>query len=240
MNRGIYGAASGMVAAQTKLDVISHNLANTSTTGFKGEAVEFQESLEQFLSGEGGLGRALGSLGSGPVEAQRYVDFEVGHFTMTGNPLDLAISSPEGAFAVQTPEGVRFTRDGSFTLSDSGQLQTRSGFPVLDADQKPITLPTKGQVTVSSQGEISVEGKPIATVGVYQGEFTKAGPSLFFGQNMQPIKAPVQSMALEGSNVNAVEAMVDMIKMQRLFEMTQKMISSEDEATQKIIQSMNG
>jgi flagellar basal-body rod protein FlgF len=240
MNRGIYATATGMVSGQKLLDVIANNLANANTTGFKRDGVAFNEALERGLRANGGLGAYVGKLGSGSAEQARYTVFEPGPIHATGNPLDVAIETPRGLFAVQTPQGIRYTRDGAFSVNQDGLLVTKAGDPVLDDALQPIQLPP-GSPKVTPDGSVSVEGKSAGKIGVFDGEFTKIGDNLYEGSNAQLIEGPRIAVAsLESSNVNPVEAMIQMISVNRAFELAQKSIQQQDELAQKLIQSLQG
>ena len=225
-----------MNAAQQWLDVVSHNLANVSTTGYKRESAVFNDTLKRALyNAEGSY---IGDLGAGGWMQEKYTVMEVGTTTATGNPLDVAIQTPEGFFAVQTDTGVRYTRDGSFSLDADRRLTTKQGLPVLDAAGREIRLPA-GKVEVGASGAISVDGTEVSTIGVYDGRVSKLGEGLYEGASMQVIDAPMlQAGALEGSNVNAIEEMIAMITLNRIYEMAQRGVLSQDEMSQKLLQSI--
>jgi flagellar hook-basal body protein len=121
MQRGVYSAGAAMLNAQAQLDVIAQNLANASTTGFKRDGIAFNEALMRTMADFGGNGRNLGEMGAVQAMNVKYTDMEQGTLQVTGNPLDVAIQE-EGMFAVQTDQGVRYTRAGSFTLDNTGRL----------------------------------------------------------------------------------------------------------------------
>lgn len=228
-----------MMAAQSKLDTITHNLANVNTTGFKSERVEFSEALERLLRGEGGMGDVLGTLGTGPVESQRYLVRSAGSAINTSNPLDVAILGEDGAFGVMANGQMHYTRNGSFTINSKRELVTQMGHPVLDKNGTPITMKGEGTIKVDDNGQISQGGQVIASLGIWNADtWQRVGDGLLTAPNAQPFETRVASGMLEASNVNAVEAMVDMIKASRVFEMAQKVISTEDEASQKLIQAL--
>jgi flagellar basal-body rod protein FlgG len=238
MNRGIYATATGMMAAQTQLDVVTHNLANAGTTGFKQDGVAFAERFERQLRANGGLGPAIGSLGSGATLESYYTDFEPGPLKATSNPLDLAALGPKGLFAVQTPQGVRYTRDGSFKLNDAGQLANQAGYPVLDPRGMPIGI-EGGKVLIQEDGNVLVDGKEAGQIGIYDGSFMKVGDNLYESADAKAIEGvQVKAGHLEGSNVNAIEAMTGMITLNRAFELAQKSIQQQDELMQRLIQSL--
>ncbi|HRF59200.1 MAG TPA: flagellar hook-basal body protein [Fimbriimonadaceae bacterium] len=240
MNRGIYATANGMIAGQQMLDSIAQNLANASTTGYKRDGISFQDALIRTLRADGGTGPVLGELGSGAKEVGRYTDFAPGPIQRTGNPLDVAIKTREGAFAVQTPDGVRYTRDGSFTRSADGQLVTQSGFSVLDSQGRPIALPDGEALAIGPNGAITAGDQEIATLGVFEGSFTKIGNTLFAGSDSKPVASPsLEPEAIEGSNVDTLHSMIQMIEINRTFELSQRSIIQQDELTQKLIQSLS-
>jgi flagellar basal body rod protein FlgG len=238
MNRGIYSTATAMLGAQRHLDVIANNLANVSTTGFKRDELLFAKTMEVALK-SGASPNEIGTMSLAGPTGSPFTIFEVGEFINTGNSFDFAIEHPEGMFAVQTERGVRYTRDGSFTLTSDGQLVTKDAVPVLDPNGQPIQIPI-GDLVVDQMGTISVDGKDVGQLGLYSGQFFKEGNSLHQGFAVKPITdGQVRWKAIEGSNVNAVESMVEMIALQRHFDLAQRSIQQQDEMTQRLIQSLN-
>lgn len=236
MERGIYATASGMLTAQRAMDVIANNLANVSTNGFKRDGIAFNDALVREL---GRNGQSIGSLGSGASVQSVFTDFSIGDTVETGNPLDVSIEGPKGLFAIQTTAGIRYTRDGAFGLDQARRLITKDGSLVLDDQNRPITLDS-GEISISADGTIQVDGNPTVKIGVFDAPgFTKEGLNRFVPTGPATTSdATVKSGALEGSNVSAVDAMVQMIQLSRLFEMSQKSITSQDELTQRLIQSL--
>ncbi|MFY9233894.1 MAG: flagellar hook-basal body protein [Fimbriimonadaceae bacterium] len=237
MNRGIYATATGMIAGQKWLDVVANNLANVSTNGFKRDELAFSDAYVREMRLNGGRGASIGSLGSGAALVAEYTIFEPGAIAATGNPLDVAIPSEKGLFAVETPQGIRYTRDGAFQLDQDRRLVTKQGHPVLDDGKNPIELP-KGELAIQTDGRIMAGGQEVARLGVFDGTFTKSGGGLFIGTAEAMEEPEVNPGALEGSNVNAIEAMIQMISVSRSFEMAQKSITQQDELTQRLIQSL--
>jgi flagellar basal-body rod protein FlgF len=162
MDSGYYAAMSGLVARTQAVDMAASNLANAQTPGFRAEREYFRSvllgpeaansQLGQTVNNYGLLGGDRLNLGQGPLQ-------------QTGNPLDLAIEG-QGFFEVQTANGVRFTRDGGFHRAQSGSLVTAKGEPVLSAAGKLISVPP-GEVSVGSDGVISIAGGTVAAVGVF-------------------------------------------------------------------------
>ncbi len=224
-----------MLAAQQLLDTVSHNLANVSTNGYKRDGAVFNDTLRRALYND--TGQYIGDIGAGTWKTEEYTDMNVGTTTITGNPLDVAILHKDGYFAVQTDAGVRYTRDGSFAVDGNGQLVTKQGLSVLDSSERPIQIP-KGRIEVDGTGKISVNGDLVGAIGVFDGSAKKIGNGLFAGKNMTANTDPlVQPGAIEGSNVNAIEEMIAMIQLNRMFELAQRGAQSQDEITQKLLQS---
>ncbi len=241
MNRGIYAAATGMYAEQLMLDNTAHNLANLATRGFKASGLVFQDQFVRNLTRFTQGGEVIGSMGRGATLDREYTDFQVGSITASEDPLHVALASEKGMFAVQTEQGRMFTRDGSFQLNGNGELVTQSGALVLDQGGSPIRVPEANEIAVDESGQVLADGQPVGTIGVYDGSFRRFGNGLWQSEDASPMAgATVRPNALEGSNVNPIDSMVTMIKVQRLFEMAQKAIQSEDEQTQRLVSSLNG
>ena len=244
MNRGIYTTSLGMTALQRGMDVTSNNLANASTTGFKRDGLIFQDTLQREMYANGGFGQSVGRLGAGAQAVEEYSVRENGAVSLTNNPLDMAITTPKGMFAVRVGNDVKYTRDGAFVLDEQRRLVTKSGHPVLDANGDEITIPS-GVVLVENGGRIMVGGAPVGQVGVFDvnpnSAFVKEGNNLFTATGgVTPMdESPIAASSLESSNVNAVESMLDMIKIGRLFELSQKNIQGQDELLQRLISSLN-
>jgi flagellar basal body rod protein FlgG len=184
--------------------------------------------------------RPIGSIGSGSTEQEEFTDFQPGSIVATKNPLDIAIDSPKGLFAVQMPDnGIFYTRDGSFSLNTERQLTDKQGGLVLDTAGQPIQVPV-GNVEFGSDGTVNVDGKSVGRIGVFDGTFTKVGGNLFkaSGQPTAMDEIQLKPQSLESSNVNAIESMVQMITLNRSFDMAQRSITQQDDLTQRLIQSL--
>jgi flagellar basal-body rod protein FlgF len=233
-----------MSALQRGLDVTANNLANASTNGFKRDGLIFQDTLKREMFANGGTGQSVGFLGTGAQPVEEYTVRELGAINMTNNPFDMAITLPEGMFAVKVGNDVRYTRDGSFALDSERRLVNKAGNPVLDKSGNEITVPA-GQMQVDGGGKISVAGQEIAQVGVWELEpnskFEKIGDNLYRATGGTTVmdNSPIAASSLEGSNVNTVDAMLDMIKIGRLFELSQKSIQSQDDLMQRLISSLH-
>ena len=155
MDSGLYAAYTGFLARTQALDTAANNLANAGTAGFRAQRDYFSGVLaggvDQDPETASQVGQSVNGFG---VLGGNRLDLGQGEIKATGNPLDLALEG-QGFFAIQTSNGVRYTRDGAFSRSPTGVLQTAQGEPVLDDNQKPITIPT-GSIYVSPDGSISV------------------------------------------------------------------------------------
>ncbi|WP_422447932.1 flagellar basal-body rod protein FlgF [Thermoanaerobacterium sp. DL9XJH110] len=249
MLRGLYTSASGMLANMERTDVISNNIANVGTTGFKKDRVIMRAFPEMALyrlddpetvpPGKPVDWRPfIGVLGTGVTVDEINTNFSQGPIKTTSNPLDLAIEG-EGFFEVLTGEGVRYTRDGSFTLDRDGFLVTREGYYVL-GENGPIALGRSGDITINERGEIFSDGNFVARLVVVA--FPQQAPPAKQGDNLyvsaaQPLPAQARIIqgALEGSNVNSVSEMVDLITAFRAYEANQKAVQAADETLGKAV-----
>jgi flagellar basal-body rod protein FlgG len=259
MIRSLWIAKTGLDAQQTQLDVISNNLANVSTTGFKESRAVFQDMLYQTLHDPGAQssqqteapsGMQIGT-GVKPVATERL--HTQGNLSQTNNALDIAIQG-NGFFQVQMPDGTTsYTRDGSFQVNAQGQLVTASGFPV----QPAITIPANAtSVTISQDGVVSVttpKDIAAATVGTIQlASFINPPGLSSTGQNLYQetsasgnptVNAPgtngigtLNQGYVETSNVDVAEQLVNMIQTQRTYELNSKVITTSDGMLQALTQ----
>ena len=227
MGSGIYVATAGAVAQSNALDVTASNIANGSTAGFQGARVSFRQALASAQS----VDTAMVSVGTGGV------DTSSGTIAQTGNPLDLALNG-DGYFAVDTSRGVRYTRDGAFKLDDSGKLTTADGLAVkgnVDGKPGPIMIPHDAQtIQVDSEGHVSADGKTVGQITVVKLDNTSTSHD---GDNLvksskEPLKDPPPQIvpgAIEGSNVNVLRGVVDLVKVSRTYESLMKVIEGYHE-----------
>lgn len=256
MMRALRSAASGMVAQQTHIDTIAHNMANVGTTGFRRSRAEFQDLIYQNVRTPGGRTGDGGTLPTGIQIGQgtRTVSTEFMHtqgaLQSTGNPLDLAIEG-EGFFQITRPGGeVAYTRAGNLKLDNNGRMVTVDGMPIEPA----ITVPQDAtSITISPDGTISVTqpgSSQTMELGQLQiarfpnpGGLEALGRSLFrptdaSGQplTVQPGQEGAGTLSqgfLEGSNVEVVNEMIDLISSQRAYEINQRVIQASDEMLRK-------
>ncbi|TCK75488.1 flagellar basal-body rod protein FlgF [Acidipila rosea] len=227
MDSGIYAAFSGLLARTEALDSAASNLANANTHGFRAEREFFRNAIAGPDALNSQLNRTVNNFG---VLGGNQLDFGQGVLAPTGNPLDLAIEG-QGFFALQTPNGVRYTRDGSFQRTNQGVLIAATGEPVLDINNKPIIVPS-GEISIGSDGVISVGGATAGKLGV----FTFDGPASMQPEGVNrymPVggakpklsSAGVHQGALESSNQDVIQGTMQLILVQRQSEMMQKALS---------------
>lgn len=260
-SKGIYTALSGAMAQASRLDTLSNNIANSNTTSFKKDRQVFNEylsayeklpeviqvpkipaSIESFYDMQGGDRAYVNAAGS-------YTDFAQGSLKATGNLLDLGLEG-SGFFEVLTPEGIRLTRNGSFTVSEDGKLVTKEGFPVLasgnqDPSQRQLNVENRRNITVSYDGEVFANGQRVGELSLVDvpdhDGLIKTGSSLYgLKPNLnQPViassKIKVHQGFVESSNVNIVEEMTNMIATSRAFESTQQAIKAFDQMDAKLM-----
>ena len=262
MFEGLYIASSGGMKQQRNLEILSNNLANLNTPGFKKDQLVFEELLPTFKD-VGSLETARNTLLPPAIAnndvsyvgvAAQFTDFKQGDLIKTGNIFDIALEG-EGFFSVQTPQGIRYTRVGSFQINAEGQLITKNGDPVVEKGDDTVFLPPGvSGVTIDKQGTLSTlsagaeaDIQPIGQLKVVrfenQSDLVKEGNGLFMlaNPNAQAIEtedAKVLQGFIETSNVNAVEEMIRMIETVRTFEAYQKIIQSIDEADSQAINSI--
>ena len=244
-----------MAAQQTNMDVIANNLSNVSTTGFKKSRAEFEDLMYQTIK-EPGAATGLNSVsptgvqtGLGTRTSSVQKDFEQGSFKSTKNPLDIAIEGA-GFFPIQLPDGqIGYTRDGSFKKDPSGRIVDRNG----NALQPEITIPPNAQgIDISATGQVSVyvagNQQPQSLGQIELVNFINPAGLRALGKNvfvptgasgLPQQGAPGQSNfgslsqgELEGSNVNIVDEMVNMITAQRAYETNSKVIQASDQMLQ--------
>jgi flagellar basal-body rod protein FlgF len=240
MNRGLYIAASGMLAELTRQNQVANDLANSSTVGYKADR-SAQASYGDVALANTANGQTIGSLGFGTAIAEIRTDLSQGPLKETDQPLDLALTGP-GFFAVQTPQGVRYSRDGEFQADANGTLVNATGSPVLDDKGKTIKIPAGEAVTVAPDGTITAAGKSVARLAVVSlAKAAKQGDNLYTGTpGARQVDTQVKQGFLEGSGADPARAMVDMIVSMRAYEAAQRVIHAIDDTLGKGIASGGG
>ncbi len=241
MSGSIYAATSGSEVQRLRMDILTHNLANINTVGYKSDDAVFRikdEDLEGNLP-PGEEAEVLMNLPVIPLTSS--TDFTQGLLQPTGNPLDLAIQG-DGFFSIQTDAGVRYSRNGSFTLSEEGTLMTHDGHTVM-GEGGEITI-DGAEVEFDGNGNVLVDGQITDKLRIVEisdrTALTKEGYNLFVLDENRGTEEPVEYADLhqgflEGSNVNAVKIMTDLIEVMRGYESYQKIIRTLDENSSKLI-----
>jgi flagellar basal-body rod protein FlgG len=252
MFRSLNVAATGMAAQQTRLEGISHNIANSNTVGFKKQRVEFQDLLYQIVKLPGAATgetteAPLGvQLGSGVRVVGTVNIHEQGTFINTDNPLDIAVEGP-GFLTVTREDGsLAYTRAGNLKADSTGRIVTNDGLPL----EPPISIPEGAtNITIASNGKVTVtipgEDDPVEVGQITTATFVNPSGLMNLGHNMlertqasgDPIFADpgtdghgtIMQGSLEQSNVDMVEEMVNLISAQRSYEINSRVISSADE-----------
>jgi flagellar basal-body rod protein FlgG len=220
-----------------RLDMISNNLANVNTPGYKKDKMSF----EGLLAGSANPPAVPQGKTADPVLQKEnvYIDYAAGPINQSGNPLDLALDG-DGFFAVTTPEGTAYTRQGNFRTSADGTLVTMDGYPVQGVGGAAIRI-QGSRVEIDAKGGVLVDGAAAGALSVVDFEkpltFTKIGSALFVPADPQaasrPGTAQVQQGHLEGSNVESISEMVQLIETNRYFEACSKVIKGFDDMATK-------
>ena len=221
MISGIFKLVDGAFIQQLRVENISNNLANIGTSGFKKGVMSFDRALS--------------------MQNSTRVDISSGPVVYTGNKFDVALEG-NGFFKVMTTRGIRYTRDGAFTLNRDGELVTRSGDSIL-GDNGPIKIQGK-QITIERDGQIVADGSPVSKLSLVEfnapQRLKKEGRSYYTYDGDESdvvpgLKTGVKQGYIEKSNVDTTEEMVKMIEAFRTFESIQKAIQNMDEVASKMI-----
>jgi flagellar basal-body rod protein FlgF len=218
-----------------EMQVVAHNIANASTTGFRREGVIFAEHVTRM--------DGLPSLSMAHASA-RLIDLEQAAVAQTGAAFDFAIQG-DGFFLVETPQGNRLTRAGSFTPSATGELVNMDGYRLLDQGGAPIFVPPDaGSAAMATDGTLSANGTPIGKIGLWNpldiNDLTHQGGTLFNAAGgMEPAEGgELMQGFLEESNVNAISEVSRMIEVQRAYELGQTFLDREDARIRGVIQTL--
>lgn len=253
MLKELYTAALGMLPQQTRLEITANNLANANTVGFKRGGI-FEQSL---IEARENLLNVRGDAETEDLPLSQYIDFRPGAIQKTGNPLDIALDGNATFFVVADTEGTEhLTRAGHFTLDDRGYVVTADGRYLLSTSGPlQIELPAFGdtpsndriarQIQISPQGEVQLNGQYVAQLRVVEvvnpQSLQRSSATSFVPTDtteiveLDPTRIAVQQGYLEASNVNIVSEMVTMIQLQRMFELGQKVIQTNDSTLDRSI-----
>ena len=227
MDRGLYLAASGMLAEQIRQDQIANDLANASTAGYKADRTT-QQSFGQMLLTNSVTGATVGNVTTAVQVTGTHTDFTPEPVKDTGEPLDFAING-DGFFAVRTDQGTRYTRNGQFSADSNGQLTTLDGDPVLGRDNQPVKLGADGKVDPRLLDVVTLQNPKKEGNNLVTGT-----PGTVAGQTAGTVRAG----ALEGSGADPTQTMVDMMASMRAYESGQKVIHTIDETLGKAASSV--
>jgi flagellar basal-body rod protein FlgF len=236
MDNTSYVALSRQTGLMRELNAIANNIANINTTGFRREGALFLEQIDK-LDAEG-EGVAVAT-----TTSRHYIDLNEGEIKSTPNPLDFAIEG-EGFFVIETPQGPRLTRAGSFSLNGNGEIVTIDGKRVLDESGGAIVVPLEAvNIAAAPDGSITADGQVVGKLGVVTAEpsmLIREGDNLFKAEEgyTPAAEARVRQNAIEGSNVSAVTEIAKLIEVQRTYEMGQKFLQTDDERVLRAVRQI--
>jgi len=243
MINGYYDATGAMVTQFNRLNVISNNLANVNTAGFKQDDIiigDFERLLSEkrdILPLENNTKEAAKflnrNLNKVPIVVEEYTNFNVGDLQRTSNPLDVALKEKNQFFSVQSPSGEKLTRAGNFSIDSNGYLVTKEGYKVLNTKNNPIQLSPSYPVTIDKNGNVYQQHKLIATFKIIRidnlNTLKKVGDTMFsFNPQNATVDATNSTLQgfLEKSNINTVREMTNLIETNRLVEQYQKVMTT--------------
>jgi flagellar basal-body rod protein FlgG len=229
-----------MMVRLSEVDIIAQNLANAETPGYRAQRLSFRNFGETFLWTIIGTGNnPPARLPLGVTIDRQQVDLHSGSLRPTNNPLDVAADG-DGWFAVQTPQGIRYTRKGNFAISRDGMLVTSDGYPLhaaiktasvaMTSASKPIPIAETGEIFVGMQRVGRLQVVTLQTV-------QPVGNGYFVGTNPQPINARIAQGVLEGSNVQVVTELVRMLSALRSYEMSARTFSAFEASKQALLEA---
>ena len=251
MVRGLYTAYTGMINQQKRLDTVTNNLANASTTGFKREGLT-SKSFDQMLTLKLNdlsvpyLNEGIGKMSLGVKIGENYTDYSQGSFKETGNTYDLALAG-NGFFTISYTDkkgntSEKYTRDGEFTMDSEGYLRTLEG-DYVQGEGGNIMIPVEtSEVSIRDNGDIYADGEYVDSLRIV--DFEDYNNIEKFGENLYNVvdgatetesTAAVKQGYLEMSNINVVKEMVEMITISRAYESNQKLIQTEDDMLDKSV-----
>ncbi len=239
MGREMYPALSGGLRSMRSMDVLANNLANVRTTGFKADRVEFE-----LATTESDAGSKLGASFVAPVG--EVTDYRQGPVEDTGRPTDFALRS-EGFFVLAGAEGEKgpsLTRDGSFVVDAEGFLMSAAGRRVLGDDGEGLRVGTDAPFVVSETGDVTVEGRKVGALAIVdvadRQQLAKVGGNRWEAGALEllPVDGQVRQGALEGSNVEPVQALTELIAVTRYFEAFQKNLDVSSKMDEQLSSSV--
>lgn len=240
MIRGIFAGTSALRMQMTRMTMMANNLVNAGTPGYKQDLTSVGRFPQLMLSRVVDGGRSAGSIGTvgtGAGVRESIIDLNQGDLADSQHELDMAIIGP-GFFVVETPDGPRYTRDGSFNRAPDGTLVSADGHPVL-GEGGPIVLPL-GEVSVYSDGSIEVDDAAVGRLQIVdfppEARFEKLGNNLLFAEGATPLEdRTVRQFTLELSNVDSVQAMIELMAASRAYETSQRLIQIQDQTLERAV-----
>jgi len=238
MNPVTIAAAAGLRSRMDALDLLSNNLANSSTGGYKAD----REFYSLFQGDDADLSMEGMDRATLPNVKSQWTDFSQGLLQPTGNPLDVALTS-KGFFAVNGPTGTMYTRNGGFRLNSTGLLTTTEGYPVRGLGGTPIKSTSATPLEISPSGAVRQDGQTLGQLEVVNftspTALSKAGSSYFRSNNpaMKPVPvldASMEQGKIEASNVATAESAVRLVELSRQYQMLQKAVSVAAEMDKKV------
>jgi flagellar basal-body rod protein FlgF len=234
-----YVALSGQLALEKRMETLAHNIANANTAGFKAGVVDFKALLASTARET----TAFATMGPNSL------NMSAGGLTKTGNPLDIAVAG-EAALAYQSPQGVYYSRDGRLSLAPDGRLLNLAGDSILDPSSAPVILdPAAGEPVFGRDGRILQRGNTVGQIGLFaidaKSEFERMGSS-GIRPKAQPVAVTdfvghgVVQGFVEGSNVNTVTEMVNLIEVSRAFEAASTFADRAMEAERNALETIGG
>ncbi|WP_113340485.1 flagellar basal-body rod protein FlgF [Rhizobium cremeum] len=242
MQSGIYVGISSQIALERRLTTIADNIANMNTAGFRATEVKFDEVLSK-------TGNDINAKIAFVSQGNDYLSTRAGEVQQSGNPLDFAVKG-DAWFAIDTPAGQVLTRDGRFSMTETGDLVSTQGYPVLDAGGAPIQLNANGgPPTVGLDGRITQDGRIVGSIGVFSADLTKGflrfeNSGVIATDTPQPVtdssEVGVMQGFVESSNVNALSEMTQLIQVNRAFEGISSLLSSSENTFTSAIKTLGG
>jgi flagellar basal-body rod protein FlgF len=233
-------AASGMRSSMQSLDLLANNIANSSTSGYKGDSEFHTVFTSEAAEADGGeLPVTL------PMIQRRWTDFTQGLLEPTNNVMDFGLSG-KGFFVVKGPSGPLYTRNGNFRMSPNGAVVTSDGYPLLDPDGQPLKTDPSLPLKVAMDGSVSQNGQAIGQVHLVDfkesSALSKQGSNYYQNISGQPpvdaTDAQVYQGKVEASNVSAAHGAVRLVNVTRQFEMMQKAISIANDMNRQAIEQV--
>ena len=265
--KNIWVPVSGQIAQQRKVETLANNIANANTSGFKRDEITFKEHLSALSRVPGSIDlprkewnpddfyRTQGAENAYVKVDGTFTDFQQGALKPTRNPLDLGLFG-KGMFEVLTPNGIRFTRKGTFTLNAQQELVNENGFKLLSkipqennsppntVGSRVISLPNLKKISISKEGDIFNADGQVASISVVEfkdlNALKKEGNLLYLNNDQnnvlrESVSTTVNQGFIEGSNVNAVKEMSELIKAHRHFETIQKAVNAYDSISGRMV-----